>query len=459
MSSVRWRFGVLLSLSLLLPLLAACSLAGREGEKEKEPPRPSPPVKTEQATITVLYRSEATFMNLYGSRFRQIYPNLSIKVVEMPRSKPGMDLKSETEKLLADHSVDIVFADSFFDDWAKQGLLIDLDPLIRRDGFDVENLYTGAIGHIRQRGAGALYALAPQFSTQALFYNQELFDQQGIPYPQDRMNWEDVFRLAGRFPFKQEQDQHFYALYHPLHPAAWIQDIARTNRLSAVADNGGRLIVDSPAWKGILQTVIHAYREKQVIHPELTASGSTFEEVVRRNHFLMGTAAMTVDRYFLLSTMANAEKQRIAAPPDLQVVTAPTSPSAPSETETVAVHELFAIHAKSEQVGAAWELLKFINSDSTAKALASGGNPSLLLTRVEHNPKEVNGRSVEAFHKLQPSTRDWTVVHRNTPAGFSARFYTILHQEIEAVLEGTKTAEEGMAAIQEQGQRALEALR
>ncbi|MEF3307819.1 extracellular solute-binding protein [Paenibacillus sp. GYB004] len=457
MTRVRHRFRLLALSSLPLVFLSACSLTGR-GEVE-EPPLPPVPGKEEHVTVTVLYRSKPTFMNLYGSRFRQIYPNISIEVVESPRPQSGMDMKKETEALLAANPVDVVFADNFFDAWAKDGMLLNLDPLIRRDSFDIQNLYAGAIGHIRQRGGGALYALAPQFSTQALFYNQDLFDQYGVPYPKDKMNWEDVLRLAGRFPFKRDQDQLLYALYNPLSPSAWMQDIARTNGLSAIAEDGTKVVVNSPAWKGIFQTVIHAYREKQVIHPEPNADSSTFESVIRRNRFLMGMAAMTVDRYFLLANMTNAERQNINKSPNWQLVTAPTSPSAPNETETVSVHDMFAIHVQSKQIGAAWELVKFINGESTAKALGAGGGSSLLLTRVEHNPKEVNGRSVEAFHRLQPSMKDWTAVHKNTPIGFSGTFSGILHTEIEAVLGRGKSVEEGLAAIQEQSQLALDALK
>jgi multiple sugar transport system substrate-binding protein len=157
--------------------------------------------------------------------------------------------------------------------------------------------------------------------------------------------------------------------------------------------------------------------------------------------------------------MTNAERQNINKSPNWQLVTAPTSPSAPNETETVSVHDMFAIHVQSKQIGAAWELVKFINGESTAKALGVGGGSSLLLTRVEHNPKEVNGRSVEAFHRLQPSTKDWTAVHKNTPIGFPGTYSGILHTEIEAVLERGKSVEEGLAAIQEQSQLALDALK
>lgn len=455
---VRHKFRFLGHSSLLLVFLSACSLAGQVEIKESPLPHAAPG-KEEYATVTVLYRSKTTFMNLYGSRFRQMYPNISIEVVESPRPQSGIDMKKEMETLLATNPVDVVFADNHFDDWAKNGMFVNLDPLIRRDSFDIQNLYAGAVGHIRQRGAGALYALAPQFSTQALFYNKDLFDQYGVPYPNDKMNWDDVLRLAERFPFKQDQDQRLYALYNPLSPTAWIQDIAKTNRLSAIAEDGSKVIFDSPAWKGIFKSVIHAYREKHVIHPKQNADGSTFESVVRRNHFLMGTAAMTVDRYYLLSNMTNAERQNIIKPPNWQIITAPTSPLAPSETETVSVHEMFAIHAQSKQIGAAWELVKFINGESMAKTLGGGGSSSLLLTRVEYNPKEVNGRSVEAFHKLQPSSKDWTTVNKNTPVGFSGRFYGILHSEIEAVLEKGRSVELGIAAIQEQSHQTLDALK
>ncbi|GIQ71163.1 hypothetical protein XYCOK13_39870 [Xylanibacillus composti] len=52
-------------------------------------------------------------------------------------------------------------------------------------------------------GDGRLYGLAPFFQSHAIYYNIDLFDRYGIPYPNDKMTWKEILELASRFPAKQ----------------------------------------------------------------------------------------------------------------------------------------------------------------------------------------------------------------------------------------------------------------
>jgi multiple sugar transport system substrate-binding protein len=82
-----------------------------------------------------------------------------------------------------------------YPDYQTRNQLLDLSPLIARDGFDTSQLadlgvkdFTAADGH--------LYGLPRDLSTIALFYNKTMFDAAGIPYPDDTWTWDKLVEVA-----------------------------------------------------------------------------------------------------------------------------------------------------------------------------------------------------------------------------------------------------------------------
>jgi multiple sugar transport system substrate-binding protein len=82
-----------------------------------------------------------------------------------------------------------------FPDYQTRAQLLDLTPLIARDGFDTSQLadlavkdFTGADGH--------LYGLPRDMSTVGLYYNKKMFDAAGIPYPDATWDWAKLAEVA-----------------------------------------------------------------------------------------------------------------------------------------------------------------------------------------------------------------------------------------------------------------------
>ncbi len=82
-----------------------------------------------------------------------------------------------------------------FPDYQTRDQLLDLTPLIARDGFDTGQLadlgvkdFTASDGH--------LYGLPRDLSTIALYYNKTMFDAAGIPYPDGTWNWDKLVEVA-----------------------------------------------------------------------------------------------------------------------------------------------------------------------------------------------------------------------------------------------------------------------
>lgn len=84
-----------------------------------------------------------------------------------------------------------------FPDYQTRDQLLDLNPLIARDGFDTGQLadlgvkdFTAPDGH--------LYGLPRDLSTVALYYNKKMFDAAGIPYPDNTWGWYKLVDVATR---------------------------------------------------------------------------------------------------------------------------------------------------------------------------------------------------------------------------------------------------------------------
>lgn len=77
------------------------------------------------------------------------------------------------------------------------GIVDDLEPLLKKESFDLSGFEPAAIDAMKsEAGNGRLYGIPYVMNFQLMYYNKDLFDQAGIPYPTDGMNWEEVIGLG-----------------------------------------------------------------------------------------------------------------------------------------------------------------------------------------------------------------------------------------------------------------------
>jgi multiple sugar transport system substrate-binding protein len=72
----------------------------------------------------------------------------------------------------------------------------DISELIRKNRYDLSRLEPSTVEAQRQIANGGIYGLPVSTSTVALFYNKDLFDKFGVPYPRDGMTWDELYALA-----------------------------------------------------------------------------------------------------------------------------------------------------------------------------------------------------------------------------------------------------------------------
>lgn len=294
---------------------------------------------------------------------------------------------------------------------ADQNLLASLEPYIEEDNFDIDGFAPAVINALRNAGNGTLYALAPQFSTMALIYNKNIFDEKSVPYPTDNMTWREIFDLAERVTSTDGERKTFGFSFQPYK----YSDIQSALSLYTAAlplrmfdDEGERMLVDSEAWRNALQPIIDLY-QRDVIPENRDWQEESNEprsySVVDHDAFLSGRVAMTLIHYSqlreVINTNQNADNIKDFEPIEWDVVTFPVHDEYPNYGGSVGMYPVMAINAKAANPKDAWELIKFINGEEWAQ-LKSRSNYQLL-TRMDYN-RPMNGLdyNIGAFTALEP---------------------------------------------------------
>jgi multiple sugar transport system substrate-binding protein len=82
-----------------------------------------------------------------------------------------------------------------FPDYQSRGVLLDLQPFIERDGFDLTALADDGVAHFTTSDGGQ-YGLPRDLNVVGLYYNKPMFDAAGIPYPDDTWNWDKLVEVG-----------------------------------------------------------------------------------------------------------------------------------------------------------------------------------------------------------------------------------------------------------------------
>lgn len=136
---------------------------------------------SEPVTITFAHpTSDADYYQALAQKFNESYPHVT---VELRPERGGQQ-------------VDVFTAPSFaLSQLQERGDILSLDPFIEQDAsFDVSDFYPGTVGLYTSEGK--VWAIPAGVNTMVMFYNQDLFDQYAVPYPEIGWTWDDFLNAA-----------------------------------------------------------------------------------------------------------------------------------------------------------------------------------------------------------------------------------------------------------------------
>ena len=168
---------------LLLPTLTSC-------EKKSA-------VLTNSVEVKVAFwgsPEEIDIVTKSMAGWQKEHQDIKVRFEHTPYS--GYDSKILT-RVAGGAAPDVIAAESnYFVTFATRGVFLSLNQFIKEDAtFKLDDFFPSIID--RFTVSGEVYAIPRDVAPFAcVFYNKELFDQAGLPYPKDDWTWEDMLSMA-----------------------------------------------------------------------------------------------------------------------------------------------------------------------------------------------------------------------------------------------------------------------
>ncbi|PYI53802.1 extracellular solute-binding protein [Paenibacillus flagellatus] len=435
----RTAIGTIAAVLLLVPvLLAGCS--------------PKPADEPAKGVLRVLFGDEQSFHYNFGDYFAVKFPDIEVEVIPTADLyRPGVNYWDEYEKLIRERKPDLLILYSDYERWADKGLLLDLEPFVKKSKFDLDNISPAAIEHLKTNAEGKLFGLAPEFTSYALYYNKDLFDKYGVPYPTNRMSWDDVMTLARRFPVDPDPDKRIYGIHEKyMTPFDFVNDVASTQGAAFLSEDGKRMTIDTDVWRKAFRQVLEGFKSGNLYYYYKDGKPISYgpDETKQMDLFSSNRAAMTVSSPEQMFRM----KQWGESGLNWDIVTVPVDPANPDYTRYFSPSIVYAVSANAEHPETAWEVVRYFNGTEAAKV--SQKTSEALPTRTAF-AKTKDGRSLEPFYMLKPVKQDASS-YAVMPGPFYQPFETLVIREIDEAVKGRKTIEEAVQTIQTEGQTLLD---
>jgi multiple sugar transport system substrate-binding protein len=234
---------------LFLSLFAACSNKGEDAVAEQSPNENSDivtkTVSTEPVTLK-LYRGVALtdqdFKDFIADPVHKKYPNITMEMV--------VPTKGVTpESLIASGDFpDIVYQGvNGINIYLDLNVPIDLAGLAKQNSYDLNKFNAKALSAIKNYSdKGQLLALPFSDKYAVLFYNKDIFDKFAVPFPKDRMIWEDIIELGKRVA-RMDGGVQYKAIYY-----GGERNISSELSLSYVDLKTGKAALTTDGWKRVL---------------------------------------------------------------------------------------------------------------------------------------------------------------------------------------------------------------
>ena len=224
--------------------------------------------------------------------------------------------------------------------------LLDLtDKIAASDKIDLSNYYEGIVNLYKSNGKQ--YAVPKDIDTIALWYNKTIFDEMGVPYPDDTWTWDDFAANAA----KLTNDDH------------WGYAIAPGNNqegyYNTIYSMGGYVISDDKKKSGMDDpNTIKAMK----LFTDMIAAGScpdlaTVSETAPNELLCAGKTAMSINGSWMLA--GYRDNEYAAANCDVAVLPYTSTPD-----DRVSIYNGlgWAAAANTKNPEAAWSLIEYLGS-------------------------------------------------------------------------------------------------
>ena len=171
--------------------LVACAAPAAPAETGGEAPAPSGEKIVLGFSVWGAVQEDVLYTEVYIPNYQEQNPNIEIEFLSIP------DFDDYYDKLIQLHAagtpIDVQRHNvQRMGQVTDKDMLIDMKGLYERDSIPTDDFLTGIMPAISRDGGEKIYALPQDENLHGLYYNAELFDEAGLPYPGDDYTFDQM---------------------------------------------------------------------------------------------------------------------------------------------------------------------------------------------------------------------------------------------------------------------------
>ena len=367
--------------------------------------------------------------------FRERYAALTVE--QETTSAGGNVYFDKLQTLIASDSAPDMFIiqDSWQPFFLKNKLALNLDPLVKRDKYDLADFPKGAIDAYRHQGG--LYGLPDNITSHGFFVNLDLFKQAGVeppPTKEDTRGWtfDTLLQRLQQLTNRLRTDPPIFGIAPNYSLQGWLA-WTRSNGGDLLAKDGDSTALDSGPALDTLQYLADLRHRYQVAPTAAQLQGTNPNELFER-----GRVAV------LEQCVCQVARFRQNAQFDWDAAFRPAGKAG-------LVDHLFAfpqvLYAGTKNPDAAWAALKWFEDEGMKVLTVAGAlqgtkmNAHQRAIFVDPKQKPANAgvwvTSVEKFGRTPPATTNWSEVD------------AAIGRELTPLFNGERTARDAVQAIKQ----------
>jgi multiple sugar transport system substrate-binding protein len=397
------RTPILFTLLLVFALaLVACSgstaaptavpAAPDTGTEVEAPPAAAPSGEQVNLTFSVWGDpEELRILQEIADAFHEENPNVSVTVTVSDWDTYWDKLQTQ---LAGGTPPDVFAMDApLYPDYQSRGVLMNLQPLIERDNFALDGYYEQSL--VCYQTDEGYYGLPRDIQPSVMYYNKDMFDAAGVPYPDESWTWDDVITYGQELTQDTDGDGTVdqYALWADL----WDMELLWG---SMIWQFGGE-IVDENYTQTLLagEDAMEAWRviEQMIFEYGIMPTPSVAEQF--GDPFESGNVAMTPAGHWVVPLYSNVDFAWDVAP-------LPQGDERASMVNSVG----FVIGKDTRYPEEAWDFLKFLVGEPGQSRVTSLGLGVPTLMDIANSDAYLQQESAPINHALFLEAMDYAKV-------------------------------------------------
>ncbi len=319
----------------------------------------------------------------------------------------------------------------------KNGIYAPLDEYIEKDGIDMEANFGGVVSYATYNGV--TYGYPFRSTIEGIWYNKDMFDEAGIPYPDGSWTWDDYKEIAAKLT-KGEGAGKVYGTYTHTFNGQWAPV---GNELESWYTSEGLSNINTEAFK----TQLERRKELDDLGYQLSFSQIQATKATQASYFLGGKCAMVQAGSWIVQNIKDQENY----PHSFRIGVAPLprfDESVESESNFSVAATILAISANSSHKEESWRFIRYMVEKGAARIAGTGNYPCY---KPAYDDELINafieGSGLE-IDDIRPLFGDMYAVSQKPTGEGAAEYQQSMQEQTPLFFNGEKTADEVLSQIQ-----------